>query len=371
MNQPKKILLVQLFSNGDCLYATSIAHQIKLDFPGCHLTWVIAGYCKDIIKLNPYVDDVLVTEEVPKNDVVKFRRFKRKIAQQKREGKWDQVFITHNMDENQALYDGTVRGMVLRAYPLPVKVPLQPVLVLSEDEKRNVEEFVSKHQLHTFRNVILWEFAPQSGQSILQFELVKNIAKKLTALPGTCVILSSANTFEGTSTIIDASTVSVRENAGLTHYCTLLIGCSSGITWLSTSTAAKALPMLQLLDPAAYFMNAPSVDFKRYGIEHAPLIEIFDITENKVYETVRSILEEGFESARSTFNEIPPVQFNTTRKVVYNLLCYLHIRSVMKHYRIMKSIYGRHPLLVKQFILGILGFPFKLISNKLRKGFKG
>ena len=34
-----KILLVQLFSNGDCLYATSVARQIKKDFPGHATSW--------------------------------------------------------------------------------------------------------------------------------------------------------------------------------------------------------------------------------------------------------------------------------------------------------------------------------------------
>ena len=48
-NEPKNILLVQLFSNGDCLYATTIARQIKQDYPGCKLTWAIASFCKDII----------------------------------------------------------------------------------------------------------------------------------------------------------------------------------------------------------------------------------------------------------------------------------------------------------------------------------
>ncbi|MEO7049339.1 MAG: hypothetical protein ABI091_28810, partial [Ferruginibacter sp.] len=59
-NSPQKnILLVQLFSNGDCLYATAIARQIKNDFPGCKLSWAIASFCKNIIAHNPYVDEVL------------------------------------------------------------------------------------------------------------------------------------------------------------------------------------------------------------------------------------------------------------------------------------------------------------------------
>ena len=92
----KKIILVQLYSNGDCLYATTIAAQIKKDFPGCHLTWAIASFCKSIIDNNPHVDSILATDEVPKNDVVAFRKFKIKVLEEKNRGKWDEVFITQN-----------------------------------------------------------------------------------------------------------------------------------------------------------------------------------------------------------------------------------------------------------------------------------
>src|SRR4051812_40432430 len=101
MKNNKRILLVQLFSNGDCLYATAIARQIKKDFPGAHLTWAIAGFCKSIISDNPYVDAVREVNEVPKSDVAAFRRFKKKIFVEKQEGKWDEVFVTQNMDDNQ------------------------------------------------------------------------------------------------------------------------------------------------------------------------------------------------------------------------------------------------------------------------------
>ena len=112
MDNLKRILLVQLYSNGDCLYATAVARQIKQDFPGCHLTWLIAKFCKDIIAGNPYIDEVLVTDEVPKNDVIAFRKLKKKVFKEKKEDKWDEVFVTHNMDDNQALYNGTIRGMI-------------------------------------------------------------------------------------------------------------------------------------------------------------------------------------------------------------------------------------------------------------------
>ena len=367
MAAAKKILLVQLYSNGDCLYATAVARQIKQDFPDCHLTWLIAKFCKDIIAGNPFVDEILVTDEVPKNDVIAFRKLKRRVAKEKKEGKWDEVFVTHNMDDNQALYDGTIRGMIFRAYPNPVTVPVQPVLVLTEDEKLKVKQFAEEHKLSQFKNTILWEYAPQSGQSVLSFDFVMKVAERITQLPQTCIILSSANSFPSTAKIIDASSLRVRENAALTHYCSLLIGCSSGITWLSTSTAAKQLPMLQLLDGQAYFRNAPSVDFSRYGISTEELVELVQFDEDKILQSVRSIIEDGPAAAKLQFNEALPVQFNTTRKVVYNLLCYLHLNAIARHYRITKSIYGRQPLFIKQFVLGFLTFPFKFISNKWRK----
>ena len=103
MGSFKKILLVQLYSNGDCLYATAIARQIKQDFPGCFLTWAIADFCSNIISGNPYINDVIVISGIKKNDVVAFRKLKRKFYKEKKQGTWDEVFVTHNMDSNQAI----------------------------------------------------------------------------------------------------------------------------------------------------------------------------------------------------------------------------------------------------------------------------
>ena len=60
---PKKILMVLLNSNGDCLYGTVIAKQIKeVDYPGCHLTWVVNTNCKQSIENNPFVDKIWEVE---------------------------------------------------------------------------------------------------------------------------------------------------------------------------------------------------------------------------------------------------------------------------------------------------------------------
>jgi hypothetical protein len=161
--------------------------------------------------------------------------------------------------------------------------------------------------------------------------------------------------------------LSVRENAELTHYCSLLIGCSSGITWISTSSAGKQLPMLQLLDGQAFFRNAPSVDFARYGINDEELVELMSFNGEKIVNVVRTMIEKGAALAKQEYNEPLPMQFNTTRKIVYNLLCYLHFGALVKHYRITTSIYGLKAEFLKQFAIGFFGFPFRFIANKWKK----
>lgn len=366
-NKRRNILLVHLFSNGDCLYATAIARQIKLDFPNCKLTWAIAPFCKSIINLNPDIDEVIEVREVKKNDVAAFNRYQAKIYNEKKAGVWDEVFVTQNMGNNLSLYDGTIRGMIIRAYPKPVIVSLQPELVLSDEEKLRVEQFAINHNLASFKNVILWEYAPQSGQSVLNFPFVKDLANKITSIESTCVILTSANKFEGSKKIIDASVLSVRENAALTHFCNLLIGCSSGITWLSTSTAAKFLPMLQLLNNDAYFLNAPSVDFKRYKVQHNGLIELTNFSETLVFKVVSSIYAEGMDIAKTKFNQPLKLQFNTTRKIVYNLLVQLQIKSIRNHYCIMIKQYGKNKKFLTQFWQGIIFSPFTFLKNVWNK----
>jgi hypothetical protein len=313
------------------------------------------------------VDIVREVNEVAKNDVVAFRKFKRKILKEKESGLWDEVFITHNMDDNLAYYDGTIRGMILRAYRFPITVPFQPILELTAEEHQKVKTFAEKHNLTRFNNVILWEYAPQSGQAVLTKEFVLSLAEKIVQLPFTCIILSSANSFTSTENIIDASTLTVRENAALTHYCTLLIGCSSGITWLSTSTSAKLLPMVQLLDPNAYFLNAPSIDFSRYGIETKNLIEITEQKEQNIYNCIETIIKDGFSEAKKKYDQRLPLQFKATRKIVYNLLCFFHFKAIVKHYKIITSIYGKDPEFIKQFLLAFAEAPFKLIGNIWKK----
>jgi hypothetical protein len=364
----KRILLVHLYANGDCLYATAVARQIKKDFPGAHLTWAIHPQFQSILLGNPDVDAIRVVEDVPKNDTLVFKVFRKKLEQEKADGLWDELFITSNIDNNQAYYDGTVRGMILRAYPHKINVSLQPELNLTPDELNRVADFASQYRLSGFKHVILWEYAPQSGQSTLQIDWVKKTAELITqTVPNSCVILSSAHAFESTHNIINASPLTVRENAALSHYCHLLIGCSSGITWLCTSKAGKMLPMIQLLNPNAIFLNAPSTDFSRYNIPHQGLVEMTQWSTESVLHCTKLMLEGKVDEAHRTFHQSIPVSYSTSKKIIYDRICFLQFKSLFKHLAIMYEVNGNFFTLIGLLIAGLVSAPFTILSNRVRK----
>lgn len=361
------ILLVQLYSNGDCLFATAVARQIKTDHPDCHLTWAVAKNCQAILQGNPYIDAIRIVDEVPRDNVAAFRRFRAKLLQEKTAGQWQDVIITHNMDRNLALYDGTIRGMLLRAYGKPITVPVQPVLQLSAEELEKVKAFASRYRLHAFKFVVLWEYAPQSGQLTFDPAWVDHVARELTKDPDTCVILSSARKFASTPQIIDASELTIRENAALTHHCHLLIGCSSGITWLNSSSAGKQIPAIQLIDPQARFLNAPSEDLRRYGTGNNGLLELYRWTDEVLVQRVQEIKSKGIQAVAAAHQEALPLYFNTTPVIMYNLLCYGQFGAVLQHIRIMIGQYGWHPVLMRQISWGFIRFPFRLVYQLLRR----
>jgi len=363
----KKILLVQLYSNGDCLYATAVARQIKSDFPGCLLTWAVSISCRNMLLGNPYVDETLIIDDVARDDVSAFRRLKRKFEEKIKEGVYDELFITHIADTNLALYDGCIRSNILRAYPYPVTAPLTPVLRLSETEISSANAFAVTHQLEKYKHVILFEFAPQSGQSKITKEFALDVAEQIAKRGDAAVILSSGNSIDHPHpAVIDGSSLSIRETAALTHHCTLLLGCSSGITWITTSDAAKQLPMVQLLNAQTKWVNPISRDFERFGSPVETVIELVEFDAAKTLDCVNAALQD-FSSARMQHNQPVLVHFKTTRNIIYNLLCYAEFSAISKHIRVNREVYGNNLSFYKEVVWGFVSFPFKLVRNLFMK----
>jgi ADP-heptose:LPS heptosyltransferase len=309
MMEQKRILIVQLAALGDCLYVTALARQIKHDYPGCHLTWAISNRCSQVIQNNPYIDDIweVFIEKMSDAAGDAWEETKKKAIEKKENGFYDHVFFTQICPDNFYNYDGTIRSTIFRSYPNPITVPVAPVIVLKNYEIENVDFFVKRFDLEKFKHVILFESSPGSNQSQVNNEFAYKISKKIVEKFEDSVIIITSHQKINSSheRIIDASSLTFRENAELSKYCNLLLGCSSGITWLLTSTWAKKIPTIQILKKRAvlYEFASVSYDLKFWGQQTDHIIEITKFEEGYIFDCVSMALTEGIERTREKYNE--------------------------------------------------------------------
>ena len=354
----KRILLAHLNSNGDCLYATTVAHQIKTDYPDCHLTWAISSMCRHILDHNPHVDEIW---EIPLKSIAElpqtWKQFEKKFRQRESQGEFDDIFITQFMPGCIYNYDGLIRSSTFRGYPNPITVPVNPVLRLSSVEVINVINFIEIHKIKQKKNVILFECSPKSEQSFLNADLVLEISHKIIKdIEYTCVILSSDICFnESSGGIVDASALTLRENAELTKYCTLLIGCSSGITWISTSDWAKPLPMIQLLKAQPIWFASVAYDHNCCKLSTEHIIEMTECNADKVVDCVKSAINDSFRNAKDKFHQTITPTFNAYGYLLKDLIKEL---KFLEAYRLLKNHSERHGIwrLFEWHLLKIIQF---------------
>lgn len=303
-----RVLLVQLGANGDCLMVTTIARQIKRDFPGCHLTWAISHKCRPMIENNPDVDEVwdvdYKAEECPHGDG--YRRLQQEIEDRCAKGDFDYVFNTQIYPFNVSKFDGSTRSSMFHIYPKPIRVDKHPVLRLFDSEVQKTEQFAAAHRLREFKHVIILECAPGSKQSKLNQQRGVALAQKWVEKRSDTVVVVSTNIpFQSPHPrIIDGSCVSLRENVALSHHATMFAGCSSGITWLLTSEEAKQLPMVLFLDPNALGSRFASVvyDFDYWGLPSDHIIETGKDDIEEMAAIVLCALDD-FDNARRCYHE--------------------------------------------------------------------
>lgn len=352
-----RILLGQLGANGDCLYATAVARQIKTDYPGCHLTWAIGSGYRSILNGNPFVDEIWEVPATNQEEIChNWEKFEKEAIARRNAGDFDEVFFTQIPPNNFKNFDGTVRSSIFRGYTKPITVSVAPVMRLSPDEIENTRSFAQSHHLSDHKHVILFECASTSGQSFVTPEFAIEVAKKLIeSVPDVCIILSSKLSIDSTNTrIIDGSKLPFRENVELTKYCALVVGCSSGISWLCTSDWAKPLPMVQLLakDKSVYasFIH----DYEYRNIPTDSIIEMTDCSVDRVSKCLSAIFKNGFNNAKLIFHEQIPLKFDHYFYCIYNFLVMRdRYKDAFISLKYTIGRYGLHPHLLF-FILRIL-----------------
>lgn len=365
----KRILLGQLGSYGDCLYATTVARQIKFDYPDCHLTWAIGSMFRSIIDGNPYVDDIWEIPVVNRIELLeRWQQFEDDAYKRRELNDFDEVVMTQVFPNNIKNFDGTLRTSIFRGYRGPITVPVVPVLCLFPNEVEHVRFFAELHNFPKRGSIILFECSPQSGQSFVTPDFALSVARELVKkFPNIGIVLSSHTPIQSRDErIIDGSILSFRENAELTKYCSLMIGCSSGISWIATSDWAKQLPMIQLLGKETGVYASLVHDFEYHGLPVDAIIEMTDCSVERVTNCAAKFLTHDFATARNIYHERIIPQFDLYFVALFNFLL------KKRKYRetaisLMHTIrrYGLHPRLIHGGITIITRYLLKTIRCSL------
>lgn len=333
--KPLRILIGHLTSNGDILYSSVIARQIKeIDHPDSHLTWAVSNRCAKTLHLNPYIDELW---EVPINDAnditTTWDKFCKEADQKKKEGFFDIIYFIQLIGDNLQHYNKTIRLSVLEGYPKRITVPLEPVVRLTASEIESVHLFSLEKKLAGYKKVVLFECSPLSGQSLVTPKFALDVLEIVnTQVSDFCFILSSNIAIDSNSdNIIDASKLSFRDNAELSKYCDLLVGCSSGITWLLTADWSKPLPTIQLLNKKAVWFNSVVKDYEIREKDASHVLEMYEFNAGTAAACIIKALTENFEDTRKKYHQQYNRYWCTTEvAILFRLVKQVRLRSFLK-----------------------------------------
>jgi hypothetical protein len=301
-----RYLIGQLGCYGDCLYATTVARQIKTDTPDAHVTWAVAARYRSVLDGNPDVDQVwelpIHTKHFSRDE---WEQFTREAEARRQAGEFDEIFYTQVIGPHLETFTTTLRRAVFAIVGRPITTDVRPIVILSDDERARVAIFAEAHALATFKHVVIVESAPGSGQSTFGSAFASEVVNQVLARrTDVCFVFSStARTASRSRHVVDASELSYRENLELTRHATLVVGCSSGITWLSTAQHARRLPLLQLIDASSPIYCGVDFDFVLQGLDNSEVIELVKFDVARVVACLDTIFDEGPRAARARFHQ--------------------------------------------------------------------
>jgi len=308
-----KILLGQLGANGDCLYATTVARQLKNDFPNATLTWAISTQCAHLLANNPFIDNVW---QWPIKDweghISAWHALERTVLRNHQANEpFDKIILSQIIPGNIRNYDGTIRPSIFRALKNKITVPIDSVIELSDSEKNNVENFAKENNLTSYDHVFLFECSSKSGQSKVTPDYAFEVARQVGEnVPASMFILSTHEEIKSDlNNVVSAKSLSMRENAALTHYCSMFIGCGSGLTVVATSSAGKPIPNIQILNSKKSVYASFFHDFEYFGKSGDRFIEMGDATKSHTAKVILSFIDFGHEVTRQEFHQPIPVHF--------------------------------------------------------------
>jgi hypothetical protein len=366
----RRVLLGQLGANGDCVYATTIARQIKAHDPDCHLTWAIGSIYRQVIEHNPHVDDIWEVEYGRRDLMISvWTAFEQEARRRQQRGDFDEVHLTQINPANFKNFDGTVRASIFRGYPRPITVPVTPVIRLSAEDIARVTRFAHDHRLMPPSGpVVLIESAPQSGQSPMTAEWATSLALAIiNGVPTSRVITTSPIGPTNERRLIDASALRFRDVAELSRYCSLFVGCSSGLTWLLTSDAATTIPMIQVLASRVGDYGAVVHDLEYWGLPSKHVIELHDCSVEYAAGCASEVLMKGVAPVRDRYHEDLPLTFTHYLETMVPIVGRGHFRDFVSSWRHTANRYGWRSGLVRDTGRLVRSKVFRRLTRKIRQ----
>lgn len=317
---------------------------------------------------NPDISEV-VTYDIKKEpgDVV-WARNEEKLKQDLAVGHIDKLVSPQIIGDNEHYYTGTIRSTILGQYPGKLTIGYKPFLYMTEEEKTRVDDFAKTSKLSSYNKVVLFECMPLSGQVPMNPDKALRFCEQMIAsgIEDVCFILTSGQKIQSTyAQIVDASVLSIRENYELLKRVDLIIGCSSGISWMSFAHGIEPKPMFQLMDNQSFYFNSFHRDCRILKEDSSKIAESLYKSDEQVFADIKDFVLNTNAFLKSHQKEIPD-----RSRTIYSL-CRRHLvagrfknvfyilknafylnRNNIHYYKSIFNLLVRLPLLLLLFLTG-------------------
>jgi ADP-heptose:LPS heptosyltransferase len=288
-----KIYIFQFAAYGDCLFATVVAAKLKVQYPNSQITWGIAKKYSNILDNNPHVNVIDIYDIDPKTASRKelTELVENRLETIEKSAYYD-LFLKLQIFNYQILaFCTTLRHTIFRVNGITQNDLKSSIIYLNQKEISNVSNFIKEIKIANYEKVILFECSPTSGQSDINIEKAIDYASLIIkSNPNYAVILSSMEKRKvENSNLFFANSLTFRENLELLKYVDLLIGCSSGISWLTTCYSDFKKPIIQLLKRKSDIYCSMKYDFKLNELNHDHIIELYDYDKFLINEIIEDI----------------------------------------------------------------------------------